>query len=238
MFGDLELMLAANPRASSRLLADADEPEHIPPLIEFDGDGTAGPAGALGETKQSVPHSALVALTFYSTAKITLLGGEGESVTLNRLRDLSDDHCLIFKQDDGTRLRFRVEDFSVDERGLDWVHGSYMYTVTQLPAGTATKLPDTFDRSAELVESANRVMEPLAEALAISRVVSTATRDQTAGGSEAAASTAAAVCHQATWFVDDIQPNGRDWVLLSTKRRDELTPSITAGRPSRRCARA
>ena len=63
---------------------------------------------------------------------MALLGGEGESATLNRLRDLSNEHCLIFKQDDGTRLRFRVEDFSVDERGLDWVHGSYMCTVTQL----------------------------------------------------------------------------------------------------------
>jgi hypothetical protein len=116
-----------------------------------------------------VPFSARELLKFYNAATLVLDGGTGERYSLLRGSELDDDQCLVVEDDDDCFL-FRIEDFSLDKNGDAWVHGAWLYSAAQLPTETQAELPEDFDRSSELVESVNRVMESLLEVKSVTRV--------------------------------------------------------------------
>ena len=127
-----------------------------------------------------------------------------ESSSTHQQKNKDDDDCFLF----------RIEDFSLDENGDAWVHGAWFYSAAQLPTETQAELPEDFDRSSELVESVNRVMESLLEVKSVTRVtlvtsVSGAKDKYRAG----------------RVYVDDMMTGGRAWALKSEKSRDD--PPLT-----------
>jgi hypothetical protein len=160
-----------------------------------------------------VPFSARQFLKFYNAATLVLDGGTGERYSLLRGSKLDDDQCLVFENDDGCIL-FRTEDFSRDENGKAWVHGAWLYSAAQLPTEMQAELPGDFDRSSELVESVNRVMEPLLEVKSVTRVTLVTSvrgvKDKYRAGRV---------------YVDDMPTEGSAWALKDSKSRDD--PPLT-----------
>ena len=111
-----------------------------------------------------------------------------------------DDDCFLF----------RIEDFSLDENGDAWVHGAWFYSAAQLPTETQAELPEDFDRSSELVESVNRVMESLLEVKSVTRVTLVTSARGFKGKYRAG-----------RVYVDDMTTGGRAWALKSSKSRDD-----------------
>jgi hypothetical protein len=180
--------------------------ELVSGLVFYD-DAAADP---LPLTKQSVPIAARKALKFYKATTLLLDGGAGERYSLLRDRRLDDDQCLVFEYHDCNTFLFRIEDFSRDEKGRAWVHGAWLYSAAQLPTETQAELPENFDRSSELVESVNRVMEPLLEVKSVTRVT-LVTSVRGAKGKYRAGRV----------YVDDMMDEGRAWALKSEKSRDD-----------------
>jgi hypothetical protein len=197
-----------------------------PPIVEFDD---AAAADALPLTKLSVPPIMLPALKFYSAGTLVLDGGTGERCSLARDRRLDDDQCLVFEDDDCNTFLFRIEDVSRDEKGEAWVHGAYLYSAAQLPTETQAELPANFDRSCELIESVNRVMEPLLEVKSVTRV----TPLSSARGANSK-------FRAGRVYVDDMPlPKGSAWLLKKSKSRDSFLTnnnnSEREQRQQRRC---
>ena len=87
---------------------------------------------------------------------MTELGSCPEQRTLSRTRDLDEDTALIVDDEEtGARVGLRVEDFSLDEDGQVWVHGSRLFNKSMLDPAFAQSLPPSFDERTELVESVN-----------------------------------------------------------------------------------
>lgn len=152
-------------------------------------------------------------LKFYDSATLNF---GSEMFPLNRHDNKG--LCLVLLGVDGSKIPFRIEDFSEDKNGDGWVHGAWLYTAAQLPTDTQKKLPVDFDWTHELVESVNRVMESLLEIKSVVRVISEPKEGRQWAGRV---------------FVDDMVPQNRAWRLFDSKRRDPAPSTDDKKRPRR-----
>lgn len=187
-----------------------------PALVEVP-DGSEE-ADCFSLTAKALPLSTRGGMMFLREVELTLDGGIGARVAIQRRRDLDVDQVLLYDEDDGPVLRVRVDDVlreRVNEDGVPgevYILGSPMYSITELDKRISSKLRANvdFDDAHELVESTNPELWSLEEAIGVVTVMSTAAyRIKTGNEVES-------YFHQGRWFVDNDDRAG--WKLSETPK--------------------
>jgi hypothetical protein len=206
-YADAELAALRRAGRNSSLSASTGDDAAAYAAFDFEGQE---PVPCLPTTAMQWPHETRAREDFFDKVLVTL--PDGTERTLERKRDLDDDHAVIAAMDSGVLIRIRVEDLVRDENGVGYVLGSRLYTRSQLDASAESKLPSSFDTLRELVESLNQVAIPLVSIAGFSRVVSSAQAKELKR-SDPDGNWA----HQGTAFVDENDTS--PWELVKNKER-------------------